>query len=286
MTVLPGSENGVALGGTDILEAVLTRNAWRKAACLPLLDVAEECGRALYNQADSAHRSEMAKYQKVRWRIQEIAQREHSREHGRRLSGWAGHMALGASCRPHFDAFLARRGIVPPSHAACMAEGRALALGGGRALENGARSRPALTSLLPPDSVHACVMDGHGTVVPVWRDPELSGCAAALAAETHDAAGLRAIAADRTLLLWQATSLSHAAMVTRLGIDGIRLRLQCGLVLVHQEACAFPEYVPWVRGLQAVPDMEERRSVLASWLRGLAPLAALYPDGFEVGWYM
>ena len=273
------------LSKAEILVTLQRRNALRETALLPLLDIEEECGKALYDQAYAVYLGEEAVHAAALARIRRAVQREYRKNHPNSLTSWGGNMILEIRSRPYREAFLKRRGVERPSRAACMSEGRLDGVRPGTENQH-VRLRPPIVSLLPFRRVYACVGDGRGKATWVWRSPKQATFAAALAAGTHDDTGLRALATERALLLWQSTSLHHAALEQCLRCEGVRLRLHRGLVLVHQETCAFPEHVPWVFSTQADMDVEERRSVIVRWLHGLAPLAAIYPDGFDVRWYM
>ncbi len=153
-------------------------------------------------------------------------------------------------------------------------------------------SSPAVSALAPISSLllsapaYAVIGDTPNVACTVWRDPEVAAFNGALARGTLDVGGLRAILTDTSLFLWQSTSVLHGAMAAQLGIDGVRVRLQSGKVLAHQEACALPEFLPWVFASTVHPDIEARRVRLVHWMHRFQPLVALYSDSFTVDWYM
>lgn len=161
-----------------------------------------------------------------------------------------------------------------------------------RRAECHACGNPAVPALAPLSSLlrfvptHAVIADADGTTCSVWQNPDVAGFSRALATGAFATGGLRAILTDASLFLWQSTSMLHGAMAARLGVDGVRVRLLPGRVLVNQEACALPEHLPWVFVSAADPDIEARRACLVRWMRRFPPLAALYADGFEADWYM
>lgn len=154
------------------------------------------------------------------------------------------------------------------------------------------RGIPALSALAPISSlllsvpVHAVIADARDVACRVWRNPDITEFSGALAKGTLDVGGLRAILTDASRFLWQSTSMLHGATAARLGVDGVRVRLQPGRVFVNQEACALPEHLPWVFAPGADLDIEARRVRLACWMHRFPPMIALYPNGFETDWYM
>ncbi len=154
------------------------------------------------------------------------------------------------------------------------------------------RSSPAfctpapISSLLLSVPAYAVIADMANVACTVWRDPEILAFNGALANGSLEVVGLRAILTDASLFLWQSTSVLHGAMAARLGFDGVRVRLQSGRVLVNQEACALPEFLPWVFASAPDLDIEARRILLVRWMHRFRPLLALYSSGFEVDWYM
>lgn len=143
-----------------------------------------------------------------------------------------------------------------------------------------------ISSLLLSVPAHAVIADTQNAACRVWRNPDNAGLRSALAKGKLDMGGLRAILTDASLFLWQSTFMLHGAMAAQLGVDGVRVRLQPGRVLVNQEACALPEHLPWVFAPAADLDIEARRVRLAWWMHCFPPIIALYPDGFETDWYM
>jgi hypothetical protein len=74
-----------------------------------------------------------------------------------------------------------------------------------------------------------------------------------------------------------------------IGLDGLRLRLAHGAVVVHQDATAFPEHFPFVyRDPEAgsQQDLDARRCVVERWLKCNAHLRMFCSEEFAVQWYM
>jgi hypothetical protein len=134
--------------------------------------------------------------------------------------------------------------------------------------------------------IYAHLNRAHGSTCCVWRIPSnVQGTVTA----PPVTGTTRAILTADDLFIWRDQTFTHARFVHLTGLDGLRLRLAHGAVVVHQDATAFPEHFPFVyRDPEAgsQQDLDARRCVVERWLKCNAHLRMFCSEEFAVQWYM
>jgi hypothetical protein len=134
--------------------------------------------------------------------------------------------------------------------------------------------------------VYSHLNHAHGSTCCVWRIPSnVQGMVTALPVTGTT----RAVLTAADLFIWRDRTVTHARFVHLTGLDGLRLRLAHGAVVVHHDATEFLEHFPFVcRDLEAVrqTDHEARRCVVERWLKCNEQLRMICSEEFAVQWYM
>jgi hypothetical protein len=144
-------------------------------------------------------------------------------------------------------------------------------------------------SMLWETPPHTTPVGRDGAPCRVWANPTRSGFAEAIKCASHaELAGLRAVTTSVDIHVWQSVNLLHTDFERATGIQGVRLALRSGGVLVNDETIAMPEHFPWVfpditRAM--ILDTEDRRTMAVAWIQANVRLRPIYPTGFTAGWY-
>ena len=133
----------------------------------------------------------------------------------------------------------------------------------------------------------SCVKGRDGRDCPVWTNPSDQDAAKLLAGSRDEHSSLRAILTEHDLYVWQGKHVPHGDFVRRVGVDGVRIRLRPDMVFVNEETVGMPSAFPWIFQIDGdALDIGYRREIVEQWLQANSRLAAFYPNGFTVNWYM
>jgi hypothetical protein len=116
----------------------------------------------------------------------------------------------------------------------------------------------------------------------VWKNPSKREFAGAV--RTGATAGLRGLLTASDLYVWQSANLLHTDFERDAAISGVRVALRSGEIQVNDETVDQPEQFPFIFE-NGDADIEERRTIVAAWLRANVRLKRVYPDVFTVTWY-
>src|ERR1700733_13576398 len=135
-------------------------------------------------------------------------------------------------------------------------------------------------SALQPVADYVVLTGRDGAPCGVWANPGDNRFAEAIRRTTPGMlAGLRGSLTQANLYVWQSVNLLHADFERDTGLQGVRLTLLSEEVLANDETVALPDYFPWVfpEATEITHmDIEDRRTIVAEWLRGNARLQAIY----------
>jgi hypothetical protein len=120
----------------------------------------------------------------------------------------------------------------------------------------------------------------------VWKNPNKREFASAI--KRGVTAGLRGLLTGTDLYVWQSVNLLHIDFERDAAVSGVRVALRSGEIQVNDETVAQPEHFPWIfpqpQAADAM-DIEDRRTLVETWLLSNVRLKRAYPTGFKVTWY-
>jgi hypothetical protein len=123
----------------------------------------------------------------------------------------------------------------------------------------------------------------------IWINPARQEFANAIQRSPGGAtAGLRGLLTSTDLYTWQSMNLLHADFERKTGIEGVRVGLRHGEIQANSETIAHPEHFRWIFPDQAQAeqlDMEDRRIIVANWLKSNKRLKRIYVNPFQIEWY-
>jgi hypothetical protein len=131
---------------------------------------------------------------------------------------------------------------------------------------------------------HAELQGRDGLPCRVWKNPTKREFASAISRSAT--AGLRGLLTASDLYVWQSINLLHTDFECNAAVSGVRVALRPGELQVNDETVDQPEHFPWIFPLSVTEmDIEDRRTIVATWLLSNLRLKHVYPDGFKVTWY-
>lgn len=119
----------------------------------------------------------------------------------------------------------------------------------------------------------------------VWKNPTKREFTNAI--KRGETAGLRGLLTGTDFYVWQSVNLLHIDF-ERDAVSGVRVALRPDELQVNDETVDQPEHFAWIfPQLDRVKDMdiEDRRSIVTTWLLSNVRLKRVYPTGFQVTWY-
>ena len=112
---------------------------------------------------------------------------------------------------------------------------------------------------------HSTIPGQDGNDCKIWLNPGSAELAAALQRAIPDGVPiLRGLLSETGLFVWHGACLRHADFERATGMDGIRLQLGYGSILVHEDVLTLA-VLPWAGDEGIDLDVEERRAAVAGY---------------------